>query len=205
MAIIAATNMTNTFVTLILGVYLNTKLQLLYGDLVTRTNSTIYDDASFGPIPSSNNSLHTDLLFTDIRYDVLTKGCLAYLNMYAQQQSANSNVIAFVTSKGTKSLCSTLYMPIIINRGTNNPQIQMQNFKNAIASELNKAKITYSYMGNTFLEQLDSHINWLMIILDMVYANPLAAVTQAYSNPDWGTTGAMAANSCMLTMNNLKR
>lgn len=80
----------------------------------------------------------------------------------------------------------------------------MAKLKTSIVIELNKAKITYSYLGTTFLQNLDSHINWMLMILDMVYDNPAMTISSAYSTPNWGMTGIAAANACTLAVNSIK-
>jgi hypothetical protein len=59
-------------------------------------------------------------------------------------------------------------------------------------------------MGPAFIQALENHINWMMLILDAVRDNPTAAANNAYSVPNWGPTSIAASNACILTMNNLK-
>lgn len=205
MAITGLANTTASYFGLIIGIYINVRLPLLNTTMAPLGNSFINDDATYGSTPSTGN-YNLDLMYTDVRYQILHKGSRTYLNALVQTitTQSNPNVVAYVSSSGIRSLCTALTMPIVIRKFSTNPATEMSRLKNAILGELSSAKVTYSYLGATFLQNLDSHINWLMMMMDTVYDNPASTISSAYSTPSWGMTGIAAANACLLAIKNIK-
>lgn len=177
-------------------------------NLTTLRFMSINDDSSFGPIPPSSDTNQT-LLFQDVRYRVFNKTNTRYLNRLAQSDnsatSPNAGVLKMLNAQGTRGLCTTLTMPVLIRRkfATNHTQ-ELQAYKTILADELRQAKLAFAYMGTTFVSSLETHIGWMMMNLDSMWDSPQASVTRAYSIPNWGTTATMAANACAVTLNTMK-
>jgi hypothetical protein len=97
-----------------------------------------------------------------------------------------------------------LIVPALIRKGFINPGPEMVIFKNIIIDKLQKAKASYAYLGANFVSNLESHISYLMILLDVVFDNPATTISTAYSVPNWGYTSLAASNACLLNFNSLK-
>jgi len=78
-------------------------------------------------------------------------------------------VTKYLTSQGHRSLCNSLIVPALIRKGFINPGPEMVIFKNIIIDKLQKAKASYAYLGANFVSNLESHISYLMILLDVVF------------------------------------
>ena len=199
-----ASNSIASIITIIISTMWNYNIPVIYGDLRTISNSFINDDSSFGSTPSSGDA-NQDLIYFDVRYRVLGNATNNYLNELAQKNiGVMGNTIGYVSSSGTRSLCNTLFVPFVIYKNSNNPFQEILRLKYFISQELNSVKVKFNYMGPAFIQALENHINWLMLILDTVHDTPTASVSNAYSVPNWGPTSTAASNACILTMNNLK-
>lgn len=71
-------NSTSSYLGLIIGIYVKVLVPLLSTTTVPLGNSFISDDATYGSTPSTGNP-SLDLIYTDVRYQILHNGCKNYL------------------------------------------------------------------------------------------------------------------------------
>ena len=74
-----------------------------------------------------------------------------------------------------------------------------------IAEELNNVKSGLTFFGQPFINELDNHITYLTLLVEVVASNPDSTVNAAYSLPNWTSAGATAANACIATMSKFRK
>lgn len=176
----------------------NFQSSVTIGDgLLGVTNSTIniYDDSTYGTIPSVNSEF--DTIYQQIRYEVFDAALKAYLKTIQPSPLLATSMNKKVTSKGTKTLCNAYMIPILIRRAYPTTYLTQQKiYKDAVVKQIGVAQANAAGRSRAFIDEINNHISYHLLLMDSLWINPKSTLSSAYSRPSWGTVGSTAASKC---------
>ena len=155
----------------------------------------ISDDATYGTLPSVNPSF--DQIYQQIRYEVFNNALQKYLKTISTTSLLGTSVRNYVNSTGIKNLCNAYAVPILIRKTspTDYPA-QLKSYQTYVSNEITTAKNTWGFKGKSFTDEIDHHISSHLLNFLGVWDNPKSMMSTAYSSPNWGSVGTLAADAC---------
>ena len=110
-----------TLISILIGANLNIKFKSLTGVLNDPTIAFISDDMNYG-IQQSTGDTNLDFIYYDLRYKIFYQATVDYLNqLKIRTEPTDSGIVSmYVSSTGVKSICSSLLVPKIIQKVSNN-------------------------------------------------------------------------------------